>query len=727
MNRLISFLVPSRCLEHRNQQFDAFEKNTADPSAIEFLVKFDDDHEEAQVFIEDQIKKRPFQIKYIITPRVEGTFSLWIAVEQLFGLSDRSSYFVQVLSDEPHFMTPNWDEVLRGYIGFYSDHVFRLRLSTMKHNNYASHYECTFRCDSFPIYTRRWLELTEGTGDCWGSDAYQQCVAFHLGLGPGGYFNYYREGSLCRDVPVNNIEMGGLEFGVGVSEAMQRERQIRNLREWRRLTTYQMQENFSYLARRIFCYIWANENKIKSFTLIADVSKKTVMVVGSDGSVLREVSYRLQPSVIYIQNFVRDFNTLHLVSASRTIQQFKMSAMGFFDKYRLHYRSKRGRFSVLAMLKSFIIKAVRQMRHLIFFLTRVAYRLISPFIFRRALNFAICKFFTRLDAALCRWKLKMRQLRQMLSAGYKKPLDFIKHNRLKRGRFSVLAMLKSRNIKAVRRVIHILLFLMTNMLRVAKQFLSEGLRWMRVAYRRIFPFSFRRGVNSVICQLCNRLDVALCRWKSKARQLTRMLSASYQKPIHFIKHHCSKRARFSIVAMLKSFIIKTVRRVRHLLFFLMISILYVAKQFLSEGIRWMRVAYRRLFPFSFRRGLNSLICQLSNRLDAALCGWKSRVRQLTLMLSASYKKPLDFIKYFSHQKFKKKKVEKAKSLEPRNEFVHCESPGIDVLYRKKFTLQPCVSMPDARQKIQAREIINSLLQQRLLYRQKQFDLNGESS
>jgi hypothetical protein len=324
MAKLISFIVPSRNLEHLNAQLDRFQENTSDLSSIEFLVKFDTDHHGAEEFIKEQVKKRPFSIKYVITPRIEGTFSLWIAVEQLFGMVDKDSYFVQILSDEPYFTTPNWDNVLRQYIGFYPDHVFRLRLSDVKYNNYATHYECAFRCDSFPIYTYRWLQLTEGTGDCWGSDAYHQCIAYHLSLGPGGYFNYYRNKSLSRDIAVNDLKMGGLDFGVGVSEQMQRERHIRNLKEWRRLSSFKMQERFSYLARRMYCYIWALEHKIESFQLVANHSQKTVMVVNGNGDVVFTVSYHLQVLVIAFNNFIRDLRTRYWIASSYRVQQFKL-------------------------------------------------------------------------------------------------------------------------------------------------------------------------------------------------------------------------------------------------------------------------------------------------------------------------------------------------------------------------------------------------------------------
>lgn len=350
MSKLISFLVPTRNLEHLNAQFDHFEKSTTDLSAIEFLIKIDSDHQAADAFMQEQVKRRPFKIRYISAPRMAGIFSLWAGVEQLLALVDDSSYFIQILSDEPYYTTQGWDQILRRYIGFYPDHVFRLRLSDVKFNNYATHYECAFRCDSFPIYTRRWLELTEGAGDCWGSDAYHQCVAYQLSLGPGGYFNFHRERSLCRDVPATDLKMGGLGFCVGVSEEMQRERHIRNLREWRRLSGYKMQERFSYLARRMYCYIWAIEHKIPAFQLVTDKKKKQILVVSEAGDVVYSVSYQLQMPIIVMQNLMRDMYTAYWFRSSYFLQNFK------FISHRLYlFRCKLQR--MVGKIKGFILNS----------------------------------------------------------------------------------------------------------------------------------------------------------------------------------------------------------------------------------------------------------------------------------------------------------------------------------------------------------------------------------
>ncbi len=305
MTKLITFITPSRRLDNIKELIENLSTTADNPNEIELLIKFDSDQAGVVDFIEAEMKTAPIHIRYIRTPRLEGIYSVWVAMEQLFFMSDPDSYFYQIISDEPRFLTKGWDTILKKYIGLYKDHVFRLRLSDMKIGNYSSHYECTFRPDSFPIYTRRWLELTEGTGDCWGSDAYQQCVAFQLSMGPGGYFNVYRENGICRDVPVFDITLGGLDFCVGVSSDEHQERHKRNLKEWARLTTYVMQEHFSYLARRINAYIFASLHGLEGFQIIKSETEKTVSLINKEGRQILCYSYALPRFYIYFNNAIR--------------------------------------------------------------------------------------------------------------------------------------------------------------------------------------------------------------------------------------------------------------------------------------------------------------------------------------------------------------------------------------------------------------------------------------
>lgn len=316
MTKLITFIIPSRYPENVVCFLNNLMSTTKNPANISVFVKFDDDIVDEAKCITDQLQNWPFDVKCIFTPRLEGVYSVAIAVEQLFFLST-NSYFIQILSDEPRFKSMHWDDILQQYKAFYPDHIFRLRLSNFKFKNYASNFECAVQPDSFPIYTRRWLELTQGTGDCWGSDAYHQCVAFHLGIGSKNYDNFYSESTNYRDIPIINIEMEGIDFGVGLTPEVRRQRTRRNVKEWNRLSSFSMQEHFSYLARRIDCAIYANKHNIKHFTLKRNNYRKTVSLLNKQGKKVIEISYSLPRIFIYFQNLRRRIKTFPRLLLSR--------------------------------------------------------------------------------------------------------------------------------------------------------------------------------------------------------------------------------------------------------------------------------------------------------------------------------------------------------------------------------------------------------------------------
>ena len=265
---LVSFLIPSRNILFLTRFLDYLEKNTIHKKDIEVIIKLDDDLDYSD-FIKKTQKNYDFNIKFLISPRLEGQPSLWFAVEQLFQLSNQNSYFIQILSDEPHIITYGWDEILKKYKNFFVDDVFRLRTSNLKYFNYTNEYDCVTKPDSYPIYTRRWLELTIGCGDSWGSDAYQQLISYYLSLGPLNYLNFEtRSGALSRDIPINEIEYSGLEWGIGVEGEYQKYIKSYMINEWHRLISKRTLENISYKSMRIFLFIFAKSIKLKKFQIL---------------------------------------------------------------------------------------------------------------------------------------------------------------------------------------------------------------------------------------------------------------------------------------------------------------------------------------------------------------------------------------------------------------------------------------------------------------------------
>jgi hypothetical protein len=214
--------------------------------------------------------------------------------EALTQASDHS-YFVMALTDEGRFLTPAWDEILRSYVGLFDDHAFRLRLSKLTSLvQYANYLTCSTMPESFPIFTRRWLELTEGfTNFSYGFDAYQQAIATRLAVDDSIHRDIWNSGGMFRDVPINTIGLGGIEFNKDVSEIEACTRMVIGTREWLRLVSYQEQEHISYLATKLRLYIQAKASGHSHFRLRRNARWKEVRVEREGGTVVASRSYRI--------------------------------------------------------------------------------------------------------------------------------------------------------------------------------------------------------------------------------------------------------------------------------------------------------------------------------------------------------------------------------------------------------------------------------------------------
>jgi len=311
VNKLISFISPSRNIDTIKGFLDNIENTIHNPALVECVFKLDSDQPDAKLFIETEIKKRPFDIKYIITPRLNGLFSLWLAWNELFFLTSPDSYFIQPISDELRFKTQHWDDILKKYVGFFPDNVFRLRTSTFKLNTYPDPFICNLTPDSFPMCTRQWLNLTLGFGTyCWASDVYHQFIAYYLSLGEQGYQYYntpFYDKGIFRDIPLLDVEFDGLEFGVGITDKMQRKRDEWTTHLWNKNLSHYEQENFCYLAKRVSSYIWAKQHGLNNFKLVKNDIYKTVQVIDSNNITHREVSYKLPRMKFFIMNIKRNY------------------------------------------------------------------------------------------------------------------------------------------------------------------------------------------------------------------------------------------------------------------------------------------------------------------------------------------------------------------------------------------------------------------------------------
>jgi len=79
MGKIVSLLTPSIHKEKLQGFFDNVQNAAADLRSFEVLVKIDGDHKEMIDYLDGEVKTRPFSLKYIATPKLDGYWSIHTA------------------------------------------------------------------------------------------------------------------------------------------------------------------------------------------------------------------------------------------------------------------------------------------------------------------------------------------------------------------------------------------------------------------------------------------------------------------------------------------------------------------------------------------------------------------------------------------------------------------------------------------------------------------------
>ena len=258
---LISILLASIRPQNLSQFFYNLVDSCDDKSCVEVWVKIDEGDEAMRECLELAQDVYPLTIRYLQTPKEDGYYTLHHGYQQLYEACNPNSYFIVVLNDEVRFATKGWDTILKKYVGMYPDDLFRIKVSQQKLRNYYSVYECGPCPDNYPITTRRWMELAEGIGDCWGPDVWHQMIDYHLGMASAP------QADLFRSVPIHDIRIEGEEAGQQLSSETIRKRTVRIHQEWWRMVTVQKQQKVRRLAVKLQAYIWAKANLAVGFSI----------------------------------------------------------------------------------------------------------------------------------------------------------------------------------------------------------------------------------------------------------------------------------------------------------------------------------------------------------------------------------------------------------------------------------------------------------------------------
>ena len=283
---------------------DRLETSVADPRSVEVIVKIDTGDDAMASLLAVERKKRPFIVKFIQTPLPDGFYGLWRSMNDMLAVCDPNAYFFLNLNDKMYIKTHGWDDVVRSYVGFFPDHIFRLRTSSQRYRNYFDYWECGFAPESAAFTSRRWIEIGRNWTPCNGPDTFQQFVAFYLQY--GARFDQHR---VIRDIPIAGVEIGGEGANVDLTGAKLRKRMRDSIPHWFTLVSHVTQEEAYRRAQKLAAHIWASESGIKEYEVRDLKTKKQIHLFDKEnGETLKVFYYKLNKIRIEFTNLIRILN-----------------------------------------------------------------------------------------------------------------------------------------------------------------------------------------------------------------------------------------------------------------------------------------------------------------------------------------------------------------------------------------------------------------------------------
>lgn len=281
------------------EQMANLEETAADPTSFEYLIKIDEGDEDLVAELDAFRSKTRVSFKYLVSPKLEGYYSLHQGYDALFSLMSPGSYFCWLLSDEIRVETKGWDAILKKYIGTFDDDVFRVKLSVNKMRSYYDFRE-TIPCpDNYAVTTRKWLEITGGWGGFWGPDSWHQAIDYYLGLCENKHEWLGDFPGLYRSFPSLEIKICNEETAVGIRGDALRYRAKKINKAFEQMQTIRAQENFLRLAQKLNIHIWVQYEKKKgnlflqsdSGRIVDNVRTKRLELYGQTGEKLEEFLY----------------------------------------------------------------------------------------------------------------------------------------------------------------------------------------------------------------------------------------------------------------------------------------------------------------------------------------------------------------------------------------------------------------------------------------------------
>lgn len=308
-----------KAIEEAIQNID---ETAANPSDIEIVFIIDQGDISCLNAVNSFKDKTRLTLRCFESTKIKCFNDVWKPFNESLSVAHPDTYFTALFNDEFRFKTKGWDEILRKYVGYYEDDIFRIRLSRYRFRNYSDFWECVFAPDSLAFYTKKWIDIT---GVHFHGDSWSQLVSFYLiNSRKFDHIQY------VRDVAEPFIEFAGEGAGVGLTGLKARAKNIENLDLWFEAVSPEMQKKAKYAAAMLQTHIimhnpsndetkvthnfFSNrkppvfkDKKISEVTF-KDNKNKKIIEFSYENKVIYKINYKINKLNILLINFFRKIN-----------------------------------------------------------------------------------------------------------------------------------------------------------------------------------------------------------------------------------------------------------------------------------------------------------------------------------------------------------------------------------------------------------------------------------
>lgn len=299
---LASIHLNSNKPENLEKLFDSYENNAFDPSNFEMIINIDDDDIITKNYLDSQILKRKFNLRYI--REYEGDyFSGHINNNKILKYTHKSAYFIANTSDRALVLTENWDNILKKHVNKFADNLFRVNCSSFKNRKYRDFWECGFAPSNVFFVTKKILDLTKNWTPCFSHDAFQQFVMYYIEK-----HDPFNSVQINRDIPENGLNFSG-QKPEEKNDDDNYNRIHGQLKMWNILVSSKTQKE----AKRRAMIIKANILYYDKYSpcKIYDDNKNNICVRDNSNKKIIKYSYSVNNLKIFIVNFYRKFSYLN--------------------------------------------------------------------------------------------------------------------------------------------------------------------------------------------------------------------------------------------------------------------------------------------------------------------------------------------------------------------------------------------------------------------------------